>query len=563
MTSPLLTYNFGYPWISQGNISFKGFYFDDTGVFFEGRPALQRFDNVSTPDTLRKVLSGIDGSFSVMIQLSEGLLAATDSMAMFPLFYAHDNQAWLVADNAVELKKRIRGTGSAINTRVVAEFESAGFVLGRNTLINGIFRTRAGEIVWLKHDGTSESVRYTHFLPAKFYDMSAEALANQLQDKLLTACKKLIASLNGQTLVVPLSGGYDSRLIACMLKQAGYENVICFTYGRPNPESVLSQQVATKLGYPWIFVNYDSIHTDNYLLTKTFLNYADYAGNAASMPYLQEYFGVKHLFDNKLIPQNSIFLPGHSGDFLGGSYVEKTANVYSNADLSAHIAGKYFWFLPQTGTQKHALLTRLNDWFGSYTAPDIPPTDGYCPWVEDWDVNEKLAKFIFNSAHVFPYFGFGVRFPLWDKALREFFRHVPYRYRSHKALYDKVLEERYFVPLGVYFGDKELHGRVRHEPLQRPPQSESLNKRGRQWVTDCLAQYKCMLSCLRKNVKQHMPFYLIERNIKRNDWICYARFTREMLHEMHQKRIRTPQRFNSYNALICKWYISRVADITK
>ncbi|RZJ26202.1 MAG: alpha-2-macroglobulin, partial [Flavobacterium sp.] len=39
-----------------------------------------------------------------------------------------------------------------------------------------------------------------------------------------------------------------------------------------------------------------------------------------SLPYLMEYFAMAELEEQKAIPSDAVFLPGHSGDFLGGSY---------------------------------------------------------------------------------------------------------------------------------------------------------------------------------------------------------------------------------------------------
>jgi len=68
---------------------------------------------------------------------------------------------------------------------------------------------------------------------------------------------RLIESVQGRTIVIPLSGGYDSRSSAAILKKLGYGNVICFTYGRPESFEVqTSEKVAKDLGYKWCFINY-------------------------------------------------------------------------------------------------------------------------------------------------------------------------------------------------------------------------------------------------------------------------------------------------------------------
>jgi asparagine synthase (glutamine-hydrolysing) len=51
---------------------------------------------------------------------------------------------------------------------------------------------------------------------------------------LVNAFSRLVKSTSqqGKTLVVPLSGGLDSRIIVAKLKRLGANDVICVSYGR-------------------------------------------------------------------------------------------------------------------------------------------------------------------------------------------------------------------------------------------------------------------------------------------------------------------------------------------
>ena len=54
-----------------------------------------------------------------------------------------------------------------------------------------------------------------------------------------------------------------------------------------------------------------------------FKEYYKFASNHISVFGTQDYFAVKYLHDNKIINDDAIFVPGHSGDFLGGSHLDK------------------------------------------------------------------------------------------------------------------------------------------------------------------------------------------------------------------------------------------------
>ena len=76
-----------------------------------------------------------------------------------------------------------------------------------------------------------------------------------LENVTLNILQKIIDSADGRVIVVPLSGGYDSRLVASGFAYLGYKNVKCFSYGQKNNfESLISKKVAKKLGYDWKFI---------------------------------------------------------------------------------------------------------------------------------------------------------------------------------------------------------------------------------------------------------------------------------------------------------------------
>ncbi|HSV88124.1 MAG TPA: asparagine synthase C-terminal domain-containing protein [Bacteroidales bacterium] len=528
-----LIYNNHYHWHQRNDLIFKGFFFDIDSRHFHEDSALDFLQTITSRKELKQNLEKIDGPFTIIRKTPEGILIGNGVMSMFPVFYTLEDGQWLVSDsseNLLGLKKN-----KQCNTPAFDEFLGAGFVLGRETLLKDIFKIRAGEILLLKPDGTLESEFYYYWLPKGFMEDDLSDLKVQFVYKLKNVIKRLITSLNNRTAVVPLSGGYDSRLILCLLKNAGYSKVICFTYGRPNAESELSRRVAEKLGYTWIFVDYRKIDPFGYLNDPGFLDYVRYAGNNYSMPYLQEYFAVKYLKENNLVPDNSVFLPGHGGDFLAGGHLKKADISHSQFEkLPKHVLKNYYPFLPLNKCARDQIKKRLKDWFAGYNPPESVTHHKYSVYVEDWDVKEKRSKFIFQSVHTFIYFGYAFRLPLWHKDLRNLFRQVPFELRKHKLLYDELLEEEYFRPLGIYFGKEEL--------------KELKENR--------------LIKLFAKIIKPLAPSWVISFKLKKADWVCYDRFTTQMDRQMKKEGLSPLKIIYSYNARICNWYLSQVRKLT-
>ncbi len=525
-----LRFNNGFEWVNVGNVTFKGYLFDHEGSFLTADEAASLFLPVDGIATLESMLQQMDGIFTLIINLPHGTLIATDPIGGFPLLYAKADAGWFISDDAGIFAAQKREW--TFNRDAQQEFLAAGFVSGNETLVKEIQRTQAGEIIFLHHDKKKEQKTYYWFLPDYFTIKSHSLLKQDLKEVLQNAANRLIDSLRGKTAVIPLSGGYDSRLIACMLKKAGHEQTICFTYGRPNKESDISKKVAEALGFQWIFLDYNAMDIQGLTDDPVFIDYCNYVGNISSMPYLQEYFAVKHLKEKELIPDNSIFIPGHIGDNIAGSYVEKTIRVSNNRshNSSRDIRKGYFNFLPLSSDQEKIIESRLEKWFHSYNPPEYIADIHYDSTTEDWALKERLSKFIFNSAGVFPFFGYQCRFPLFDGEFRSFFRILPYSLRKYKALYNEVLLEHYFMPLGVHF------------PL------DVINERT---LTLRFRKIKDKLRIL-------VPYAIRKNRLKKRDYICYHSFTAEMLKDLKAQGIKIPGKINSYNALICLWYSDQV-----
>ncbi len=528
MNQPALCYQDGFRWFTQGNVSFKGYLHDENGRFRGGPEAVSLFGEVVDEESLTNLLKRIDGAYTVIIRLKQALLIGTDPMGLFPLLYANIDGQWVVSDNSNQVLSKKNNW--KFNESSLSEFHAAGFVLGRETLIRDVFRTQAGEVLLLK-GAEAKQFCYHYYLPERFVDEPHEELKSRLQKILINISDRLLASLGGKTAIVPLSGGYDSRLIACMLKQAGYDKVICLTYGRPNTESRLSHKVAKALGYKWIFVDYRDIDINDFYKESTFRDYADFTGMLGSMPYLQEYFSVMHLKKQSLIPDDSIFLPGHTGDYIAGSYSEKTIRTKtSRKEDPKELVNKYFYFLPLQKKQKEQIEKRLKQWFSGYDPPRAVTSTKYDVYTEDWDLKEKFSKFIFNSAKVFPFFGYQYRLPLWDAAFRTFFRELPFQYKSNKTLYDEVIAENYFKPMGVHFLDEEISASVDSIPIQK----------------------------IKNVLRIFVPAKLRMQRLSERDYISYEKFTGELISSMKEEDAIINMNVNSYNAFICQWYANEV-----
>lgn len=315
-----------------------------------------------------------------------------------------------------------------------------------------------------------------------------------------------------------------------MLKLNNYNNVICFTYGRKgNPEMVISKKVARALNYKWIFVEYTNSLINNFISDLIFSDYYRSMSNYSSLFFMQEYFAVKYLKENNLIPKNSIFVPGHSGDFIGGSQLNKYANKNTPVNKLPNDIYRKKYLMQKPPDKYRKFFTKKIEHF-VFSKENTEHENLSYSIFENWDFKEKIAKTIFNSARVYCFFDYESRFPFWDNELVDLSKHLPFEVKVYKMLYDDVLKNCFFEPCKVNF-EQELQS----------------NK------TDYI-KYR-----IKSRVKKYLPARFKEKFIRKNDTLCYYEISRILIKDMQQKNFKYWETYNSYNEILAQWYISKIA----
>jgi len=527
MNTVLLVHNTGqFIWEKSENLYVKGYLNDRNGKFYENKNLLDYFQGIETFTDFEERVKFANGCFSVVFQSESSFYAASDIIRSFPLFYGKINGEWVVSDDPEQILKL--QNQPKFNEIAGHEFLASGFVTGSETLLTGLNQVQAGECLQFK-DIEIKRKFYSSYRTSNPSHEEYKELSKICIKLINDTFSRLVQGLANRTVIVPLSGGFDSRLIAVMLKKLEYKNVICITYGRPdNPEIKISKKVAEILGFKWICVDYSSELIEDFLNNQEFKNYFPFASKYVSMFYLQEYFAVRYLKEKKLIPDDSIFIPGHTGDFIGGRHLGKYSNLLDSESIDA-IAERiytYFYCYLKKGRHKEEMLNRIEK---SLEEKFSGERDLAYSIQEDWELKEKLAKFIANSVTTYTFFGYDFRLPYWDHELVNFFKTLPLHMKINKFLYDDILRNEYFEPYGVNF----------EEELQA---SEKELKR----------------QILKDKIKRKLPQFLLRMFHSRQDNFFYYEITKELVNDMARKGEKIRVFNNSYNSLIIQWYLKEI-----
>jgi len=383
----------------------------------------------------------IEGCFSAIVECERELIAYVDPIRSLPLFYAQEKGALYISDNPYWIEEQL--PPQKFSSEHLVEYLYCGYVLGKETLHPKIFQLRAGEkLTFDKKAQTLLISDYILFQPARHQPADQIRLKAQWETKLEQMMERLIRSLDGRPVALPLSGGFDSRLLAILFKEHGISNVTCFSYGsQGNKEAETSRSVANKLGFPWQFVPYTPEENRELMTCGEFLSFKQFASRYTSLPHFQDYLAVKKLD----FPKETIFIPGHSLDFLAGSHIplhwSSSHPISRNQLVQTLINVHASLWSPQKLEKKHLLPKSFSKPYTPEFIDKLLEEYTHFPhaYYEYWDWRERQAKYIANSVRVYEFFGYEWRMPFWDISLIRFWQHVPFDLRKNKKLFDRYM----------------------------------------------------------------------------------------------------------------------------
>jgi asparagine synthase (glutamine-hydrolysing) len=261
--------------------------------------------------------------------------------------------------------------------------------------------------------------------------------------------RKLIESVNGRQIVIPLSAGYDSRLVASCLRDLNYKNVVCFSYGTSgNFEAKVAEKIARKLGYRWHFVPMTHMSEKAFLKSQDFKEYEKFSDSYNAIPYFQGLSSVKFLKENELIKDDAVFVNGNSGDFISGGHIQTFEagrdNDCSKKNRMCHIVKKQIdkhyslWGSEKTlhNVSKLSSMLILELESLGYTLGSV---DEDYMLYEALEFHNRQSKYVIAGQKTFDFYGYDWRLPLWDKDYLDFWAKVPLNFKLDQALYKEML----------------------------------------------------------------------------------------------------------------------------
>ena len=445
---------------------------DNTNLWFKGhlyshslKDLINIFKTINQNEILN-FINTIDGEFAFIFQRTDLTLIVVDRIRSTPIFFTIINNEYYIDHNPKNLVNK-KNFQKKINDDAKLEISMSGFTIGNKTIYENLYTLKAGEAVIFRNNEYKYMQYHKYFneITSNTFDEQIKSLTNLT----LKIFNKMIGQIKDRQIIVPLSGGNDSRLVVSVLSHLNVKNVKCYTYGTPgNHEVKVAQLISKKLGYDWIFIPLTYNSEKKFYQSEDFKKYLDYSETFCSVPYIQSLSTVNYLIKKNWIKSDAIFINGGAGDFISGGHItQDLRNNINVKDLKLRqnnvldqILKKHFslWGNLKKNENISIIKKNLCDEFSKSHISFGDPLKDHLIYEYSGFI-DRQSKYVVNGQKIYEFYGFDWRLPLWDSEYLDFWSKVPVDYKFRQKLYLEMLKKNNFGEVwrsSIYFCKKNI-----------------------------------------------------------------------------------------------------------
>lgn len=417
----------------------------ETAIFLSGASENKKDEiarEITSKNKVHQIFLDEKNAFGFFAISETENIALCDHTQSYPVYYNT-----ITGDVSCKADDLITGT---INKQSVIEFSTAGYTLGSETLYSDIKQVQAGEYIQIDKTVSPPKItkeRYYIYSPKPAESKKTESeLINELGLVIDRVFERMMKSINGQPICVPLSGGLDSRLILAKLCEYGVKNIHTFSYGlKNNFEAKTAKKVAHMLSVDWFMVAANPRKAEALYHSEMRKKYTNETHGFSRIPSYVEFEALQNIARQNSIPQNSVIINGQSGDYISGGHIPQCLyekDDPSEEDMYRYIFDKHFslWKNLKTPEIEEKIKEHIQDLLLPYSE-DLSKKDNFIRQYESFEWQERQCKMVVNGQKAYDFFGYDWRLPLWDKELMDFFESLPWEYKYKQKLFKSYLKK--------------------------------------------------------------------------------------------------------------------------
>ena len=390
-------------------------------------------------EKLSSFINNVQGNFSLIVKSDSLSLIAVDKIRTYPLYFIVIDDQVIFSSNANQLSKKYNLQVSMESGLSIA---CSGYTIGNQTLYQGLNALCAGELAFFTDKIDLKT--YYMYSPWKAKDQSKKELIAQLETLVLELVSKIYHDNIDKTIVLPLSAGFDSRLIASAFKKIGATNVMCVSYGiKGNSEALTARKVAEKLGFKWEFIPLSIKRQREFQRTKLYSDYIDMVDSGLSIPFYQDVAAIYFMRQSPTCPVDAVFVNGNSADYISGGHIPLNSNneiTVNYTNLVEKILFKHFSLWPDLLNHKKLgiLQTLVSNEISRVVKKDSSTKEAVHIF-EAFEYLNRQTKYVVSGQLTYDFFGYAWELPFWDEKFLNFWQSVPYEYKKNQLLYKEFV----------------------------------------------------------------------------------------------------------------------------
>jgi asparagine synthase (glutamine-hydrolysing) len=394
-------------------------------------------------------INSLNGNFALIVQKKEFSFIAVDRICSAPLFFTKTNGKFCISHDPKKIVNQASFKKSVVDSAIL-EISMSGYTIGAKTIYKDLHILKAGEFVVFSNDDFKRAQYYKYFGDTEYKNYTD--YIEELSEVTLNIFRRLLNDVGDRQIIIPLSAGNDSRLIASVLKHLGASNVKCYSYGSAgNFEVSISKIVAEKLGYEWIFVPLTHKSESFFYDSTEYKDYLKFAETYCSVPYIQSLSTIKYLKEMKWIDDDAIFINGNSGDFISGAHINALSKNLNNTNSETqrmenildNLVKKHFSLWGYLKKDKNIKKIKNILW------SEITSENGMLQnkkndhlFYEYSELIDRQSKYVIAGQKIYEFYNYEWILPLWDDEYLFFWQKVPVEFKINQQLYTDMLKKK-------------------------------------------------------------------------------------------------------------------------
>ena len=333
-----------------------------------------------------------------------------------------------VASKTILYKKQINKLNIYLDTPNIDQYNrtaaidilNSGYTLNNETVFENVKSLLPGEYIYFDKKKNDNIILNWYCFDPEYRDKNINDI--DLNLILIKIFEKIKIVNSKKKFLIPLSAGFDSRLVVSLMKSLGAK-IETFTYGFENQRDFkIAGEICAELGIKnhKIVMNKYNSRVYKKFFFKNFLQYKNFGVAANNFGD----FGPLSILNNKINTNEFMILNGQSGDFLTGGHlpinlisIKNSLNKNKTLLFNYIIQKHYSLWGNYNEDVKQDYLKRLNKYY-------FKNCKNYYDLLRSYEIYEfenRQSKWVIGQQKVYEFFGYSWELPLWKTSLMKYF----------------------------------------------------------------------------------------------------------------------------------------------